>query len=148
MWRETVTDKSLIELEAIIRSFHMSIFKKNKTKVTKVKRKIVYDEISSSLLDNMIQNRQSFEVVAVGGNMMKVVQMIEHAIERKGLRCRVYTVGRVAACGLSVWGGVTGAVGVVSMTAIAMHNLSTFNPDYEIGRDLVDNQLVVDFKKG
>lgn len=148
MWRETVTDKSLIELEAIIRSFHMSIFKKNKTKVTKVKRKIVYDEISNSLLDNMIQNRQSFEVVAVGGNMMKVVQMIEHAIERKGLRCRVYTVGRVAACGLSVWGGVTGAVSVVSMTAIAMHNLSTFNPDYEIGRDLVDNQLVVDFKKG
>jgi hypothetical protein len=70
-----------------------------------------------------------------------------NAIEPAGLKCRVYTKGRIAAAGASLLGGITGAAGIASAISIAAHNLATYNPDYEIVKHLVDNTLSVFYKK-
>lgn len=126
----------------------MVIFNKKKTvKVTTETRKMTFDELEPERLSRMVSSRESFEVIALGGNVIEATKRIEHAIEAEGLRCRVYTMGRVAACGLSFGGGITGLVGVGAAVGIAYHNLYTYNPDYEIGKDLIDNRLEVTFKK-
>lgn len=79
--------------------------------------------------------------------MLKVTEAVERVIESQDLRCRIYTIGRVAAAGLNFAGGVTGLIGIGSIAGILYHNLSTYNPDYKIGKDLVDNKLVVEPKK-
>lgn len=126
----------------------MALFKrKHKVKVTTEKNVITYDELEPEYLNSLIKRRESFEIIAVGGNILKATEMLEKAIESEGLRCRVYTIGRVAVAGLSFAGGVTGLVGVGAVAGIVYHNIFTYNPDYEIGKDLVDNKLEVHCKK-
>lgn len=126
----------------------MALFnKKHKTKITQEVRKLTFEELESERLARMVKSGESFEVVALGGKMIEATKRIEHAIELAGLRCRVYTIGRLGACSLSFYGGVTGLVGVGAMAGIISHNIFTYNPDCKIGKDLIDNKLVVEFKK-
>ncbi len=77
--------------------------------------------------------------------MFKATQMVKQAIEQQRMRCRVYTRDRVAAVAGSAL--ISGGVGTLSLMGIAAHNLMTFDPDYEIGRDIISNKLYVEFKK-
>lgn len=98
-------------------------------------------------INRLISDERSFSVIGLSGNKMtQAIEIIEGAIEGKGLSCRIYTSGRIAAVGGSFFGGVTGIAGVVSGIAIAAHNLATYNPDYEIAKDIVNNKLAVEFK--
>lgn len=90
-----------------------------------------------------IKEKISFEILAVGGNMKEAVLQVERAIEGVGLKCRIYTRGRIASAGASVLGGLTGLAGLGSAVYIAAHNVSTFNPDYEIAKHVIDNKLSV-----
>ncbi|MBL0560978.1 hypothetical protein [Aeromonas hydrophila] len=109
--------------------------------------KIHYDDLDTDKLTALISSRLSFEVTGLSGRMSSAVSKIENAIEPAGLTCRVYTRGRIAAAGASLLGGPAGVAGVISAAGIAVHNLATYNPDYEIAKHLVDNTLSVLYKK-
>jgi imidazoleglycerol phosphate synthase glutamine amidotransferase subunit HisH len=102
-----------------------------------------YDKVKNNI-DSLLKARESFIVIGLGGELLEAVKFVEKEIERHGLKCRVYTRNRsIAAAGALVAGGV----GVASFAAIAVHNLVTFNPDYEIGKDLIDNRLYVTYQE-
>lgn len=109
--------------------------------------KLSYDDLSTDKLASLIRSRRSFEVVGLSGRMSSAISKIENTIEPAGLKCRVYTKGRIAAAGASLFGGITGVAGVASAISIAAHNLATYNPDYEIVKHVVDNTLSVLYKK-
>ncbi len=105
-----------------------------------------FEDLKSNI-DRCISNKSSFSVIGLSGKMNLAIELIENAIERKDLSCRVYTSGRIAAVGGSFFGGITGIAGVLSSVGIAAHNLATYNPDYEIAKHLIDNKLTIEYKK-
>lgn len=110
--------------------------------------KITYDDLENGKADGLIKARASFEVVGLGGRMKSSVQLIETAIESEGLSCRIYTYGRIAAAGGTIFGGPLGALGALSAIGMAAHNLVTFNPDYEVAKHKIEHKLTVTYKKG
>lgn len=106
-----------------------------------------YEDLDSPAAKDLIRAHTTFEVTGLSGRMPSAVQKVENIIESAGLRCRVYTVGRVAAAGGTLFGGVTGVLGIASAVGMAAHNAATFNPDYEIGKHRIDNKLTVKYKK-
>jgi hypothetical protein len=58
--------------------------------------KFTSDEINAQKLDELISSRKSFQIVAVK-NISYIVNLIEGAIEKKSLSCRVYSEMRAAA---------------------------------------------------
>ena len=109
--------------------------------------KLTFDDLATAKLPQLISSKESFEVVGLGGKLLEAVRLVENKIEVTGMTCRVYTVGRVGLAASSFAGGVTGALGLLSATGIAMHNLMTFNPDYEIEKYPTFNRIVVRYKK-
>ena len=110
-------------------------------------KRLTYEELNADKAKDLVAKHESFEVVGLSGRMKSAVVTTENQIESQGLRCRVYTYGRIAAAGATVFGGVTGLVGITSAAGIAAHNLATFNPDYEICKHPVSNKLTVKYKK-
>ncbi|WP_439238611.1 hypothetical protein [Lonepinella sp. BR2919] len=93
----------------------------------------------------LIDQRASFEVCFVElSDMLPLCAELESLIENRGLTCRVYTQNRIASV-------LTGAIkrkwGILSLASIAAHNLFTYDPDYEIGRDLANGRVRVEFKR-
>lgn len=107
--------------------------------------KTVSDEKITSLIDN----KSSFVLEDIDRlNMGEAVRTVERLIESKGLSCRVYTKGRAATVGAAaipisptVIGGWASAIG------IGIHNIATWNPDYEIAKNLATGTLTVKYKK-
>ncbi len=106
-----------------------------------------YDEIESAKVHKLINNKESFQIIGLSGKMSDAVSKIENIIESKNLSCRIFTYGRVAAAGGSLFGGITGVLGLASAVGMAAHNLATYDPDYEIAKHVVDNKLCIDYKK-
>ncbi|WP_228064811.1 hypothetical protein [Muribacter muris] len=44
-------------------------------------------------------------------------------------------------------GFVNPVVGVAALAGIGIHNVMTWNPDFEISRDLANNRIAVEYKK-
>jgi len=109
--------------------------------------RIDYDDLTSEKLKELLTERRSFEVTGLSGRIGDGVKFVEKAIESKGLRCRIYTYGRITAAGASLFGGITGVLGLASAVGMAAHNVVTLNPDYEIAKHLVDNMLTVKYCK-
>ena len=103
--------------------------------------KITFEDIESEISKNLITSRESFEILALSGRMDIAVKQIERTIESLGFTCRIYTKGRVAAAGASLFGGVTGVVGIASAIGMAAHNLATYDPDFEVIKHRIDNKL-------
>ncbi|WP_417420734.1 hypothetical protein [Halomonas sp.] len=95
------------------------------------------------MVKKLIQDRKSFVVYGLSRKMIEAVSNLEKFVEETNLTCRVYTLNRAAAAAGVSWTGF----GTASWLAIASHNLATFNPDYEIGRDLFKNRLHINYKK-
>ena len=106
---------------------------------------VTSNELTSQLIDELISNRQSFKVVAAA-DIGLVVNEIEGRIEKAGLSCRVFTEYRSTALAGSFW-GPTALLGVAAGIGIAAHNLATFNPDYEIGKNKLAGTVMVTHKK-
>ena len=106
-----------------------------------------FDDLTEYKFDRLISERKTFEITGLSGRMSNAVEFVERRIEKKGLRCRIYTYGRVAAAGGSLFGGITGVLGVASVIGMAAHNLATLNPDYEVAKHMVDNMLTVKYSK-
>lgn len=110
-------------------------------------RKIPFDD-SSNIIE-AIRAQESFEVVGCGsGNLSEAVKLVEKIVESNGYACRIYTKNRAAAlAGMLVPTGATQVAGVLSAAGMAVHNLATYDPDFEIMKRPVDNALVVNYVK-
>lgn len=96
--------------------------------------------------EKLVRDRKTFSINTP--NVSRIADKMEKVIERVGFRCRVYTENRAAAMGATlIPTGITRAVGIASAVGIAAHNLATFNPDYEIGKNVINNQVSVTYKK-
>jgi hypothetical protein len=105
------------------------------------------DDLSSEKLSSLIKSRKSFKVVAVK-DIGFMVNKIEGTIEKQDLSCRVYSEFRSAAmAAVAIPTPVTIFGGLAAMAGTAVHNLATFNPDYEIGKNKIKNTLTVIYKK-
>ncbi|MCQ9122097.1 hypothetical protein BKG95_05935 [Rodentibacter pneumotropicus] len=94
---------------------------------------------------NLIDQRENFEIIGIPkGNMKKVCEILENYIESQNLKCRIYTKNRT----VSGFAGVINPVfGAVALVGIGIHNMMTWNPDFEISRDLINNRIAVAYKK-
>lgn len=111
-------------------------------------KKFTSDELDKHQLKSLIEERNSFIVVAVR-DIPSVVNRIEGEIEKQNFSCRVYTEYRSAAiAGMAVPTGITQVAGLAAAVGIGVHNLFTLNPDYEIGKNQVNNTVTVLYKKG
>ncbi|KZX69371.1 MULTISPECIES: hypothetical protein [Alcanivorax] len=109
--------------------------------------KYTSEDITTEKLSELIAKKASFQIVAVK-NISSVVNKVEGAIEKKGLRCRVYTEYRAASlASFAIPTGFTQVTGFASVIGIAAHNLATFNPDYEIGKNKPAGKVTVLYKK-
>ena len=109
--------------------------------------KISYDELTAEKLSELVRAEKTFEVTGLSGRISEATEWVENKIENEGLKVRVYTYGRVVAAGGTLFGGITGVLGLASVVGMAAHNLATLNPDYEIAKHLVDNMLTVKYCK-
>ena len=99
-----------------------------------------------SKVSTLIQEKKSFKVLNVpSGQQATAVELVERAIEAAGLTCRVRTENRGwLAAGLAV---AVPVVGVAAAAAIAGHNLSTKDPDYEVLKEMVGSDIAVNYMK-
>ena len=105
------------------------------------------DEMTSEKLNSLIENKKSFKVVAVK-DIGFIVNKIEGAIEKRDLTCRVYSEFRSVAMGaVAIPTPVTLLGGLAAMVGTAAHNIATFNPDYEIGKNKIKNTVTVIYQK-
>ena len=101
------------------------------------------DELSKEKLDELISSRTSFKVVTVK-DIGYMVNKIEGAIEKVNLKCRVYSEMRTAAiAGIAIPTPVTILGGLAAAASTAIHNVVTFNPDYEIGKNYIKKSISV-----
>ncbi|MFT0213938.1 hypothetical protein VQ643_15270 [Pseudomonas sp. F1_0610] len=98
----------------------------------------------ASLMNELIQQKSSFIINNVDvDDMLEVCADLENAIEAQCLTCRIYTKGRLVAGLLSF---LSYRVGVASIIGIAIHNCLTYNPDYEIARDIANGRILVNYQ--
>ena len=105
-------------------------------------KKIAASEMSIEQIDGLISSHSSFQVVGVD-DIGELVKKLEERIDVKGLKCRIYTEYRSA--GLAA--GTLFGVGAAVAAGIAVHNLATWNPDYEIGKNKLNSSVTVTYKK-
>lgn len=88
--------------------------------------------VSDKKISELVKNRDSFVIEDIARlNMPEAVASIERQIESHGLKCRVYTKGRSAALAGEL---AIPMVGWAAALAMGVHNLATWNPDYEIAK--------------
>lgn len=104
-------------------------------------KKISVNELKKA--EYLIRNHETF-AVADAVNTTEIARKIEAMVESMDMRCRVYTANRAAAMVAAL---ISPPVGVLNAIAIGIHNLATWDPDYEIIKCLIDNQVVVVYKK-
>lgn len=126
-------------------------------------KKFTTDELSTEMIDEMIRSNKSFEIVAIK-DMSYIVNKLEGAIEKQSLKCRVYTgyrgaftgtagVGSIAVAGIIGTEAVIGAAllaapaAVAAGVGIAAHRLATYDPDYEIEKNIFAKSVKVMYKR-
>ncbi|MEI6270022.1 MAG: hypothetical protein WCP01_14180 [Methylococcaceae bacterium] len=105
--------------------------------------------VTNEKIASLIEQRASFVLEDIDTlNISESVKTVEKLIESKGLSCRVYLKGRsatVAAAAIPISPTVIG--GWAAALAIGIHDLATWNPDYEIAKNIVTGTLSINYKK-
>ena len=98
-----------------------------------------------STIKALIDARQNFEVCDMDlGELFAFSQELENYIESLNLKCRLYTKNRLVT---SLSAVLNPRWGILSLAAIAAHNLLTLTPDCEIYRDIANKRVGVVWKK-
>lgn len=107
------------------------------------------DEVTNDQLLSMIKAHESFEIKGINRlDFYRAVEKVEGLIEGEGLSCRVYTTYRsTGMLAAAIANPLTAVAGLASVVGIAAHNVVTWNPDYEIGKNLTLGRLEVTYKK-
>lgn len=103
------------------------------------------ERISNKLIERLIKLKINFSIKT--NNLSEQATRVEKIIEDNNFSCRVYTENRSALVGASALSGIGGLFGIASAVGIAAHNLATYNPDFEIGKNLVDKKINIVYKK-
>lgn len=82
-------------------------------------------------IEQMIKERKSFVLTTVK-DFGDIVAKLEKFVEENDMTCRVYTKKRSAL--------------IVTIPAILLHDILTFDPDYEIAKDRINHRIYVDYK--
>lgn len=106
-----------------------------------------FDDINRQEISELLQKNRSFDVVELRGRMKDAIALIESEIESIGMTCRVYTYGRFVTVGACLAGGILGEMAKAAAVGMVLHNLATFDPDYEIAKNYLSNKLLVRFKR-
>jgi len=94
---------------------------------------------SDESIKNSIVKKETFTVHATGGDLLEYCTRIESLLESANMSCRVRTKNRTA---INTGALLTG-VGVFGFLAQAAHNIATYNPDWEIIRNPLNNKIEV-----
>lgn len=107
------------------------------------------DKVENEKIKSLINDKQSFVIEGISRTMMQeAVHKIESLIESNGFKCRVYTKGRLASVGMAaIPVSPTVLAGWAAGIGIGIHNMVTYNPDYEIAKNYVMGTLTVNYKK-
>jgi hypothetical protein len=102
-------------------------------------------QTSDERILELLRSHQSFVLEDIGRlNISEAVEAIENKIETLGMKCRVYSKGRAATVAAEL---AIPLVGWAAATVIGVHNLVTWNPDYEIGKNRLTGTLTIEYKK-
>lgn len=104
--------------------------------------KISADDLSS-LGPKLISEHRSF-VIYAAQDTSNVASKVEYMVENAGYKCRVYTANRTAVAGGA---SLLTGFGLAALAGIAVHNLATWDPDYEICKHPVDDTVEVNWKR-
>lgn len=102
-------------------------------------------DLSATFIQKLIEYRMNFSINT--DNLSKEAERVEKIIEQKGFTCRIYTENRAAGMGAALFSGLGSVIGAATAIGIAAHNLATYNPDFEIGKNLVDKKINITYKK-
>ncbi|QFG28512.1 hypothetical protein F6476_04545 [Pseudomonas umsongensis] len=107
-----------------------------------------FEEISNDEILERLRNKESFKINKIPfGAYTEATAKIESLVESLGYKCRVYTIGRVGGILPAIGSGVGAVVGIGTALTIAAHNVATWSPDYEIGRNLYGRDIELKYKK-
>lgn len=97
----------------------------------------------------LFKKRESFVLEDIGRtNLGEAAETLEKILRSLDLDCRIYTKGRSAAIAATIIPTpVTVVSGLASAIAIGVHNVATWNPDYEIAKNPAMGTLTVEYKK-
>jgi hypothetical protein len=110
--------------------------------------------LDATQIDSYLKSKSSFEVIGLRGNFIPSIKHIETRIESQGLKCRVISDTKVILAqagslgfiaGLSV--AISGVAAIITGTTIAAHRIATYDPDYEIIKDYINQSLIIQYKK-
>jgi hypothetical protein len=106
-------------------------------------------DVPDEKIGELLDERKSFVLEDIDRlNFSQAVETVERKIEARGMKCRVYTAGRSAViAAAAVPTPVTVLGGWASALAIGAHNLATWDPDYELAKNVATGRLDVNYKK-
>ena len=101
-------------------------------------------EVFGSTIAELISNKSSFAIVGIpSGKQSLAVEMVERAIESRGMKCRVRTANRGWAVGALT--ALTFGGAAIAAAAVGAHNLATKDPDYEIVKEMFGSDIQVEY---
>ena len=106
-------------------------------------------DLTNEKIDELISNKKTFVIKNIPSSFFdQLLLRIEKSIEDKSMKCRVYTEYRSAIfAAMTIPTGVTQIIGIASAIGVGIHNLVTYNPDYELAKNLTSTKLGVIYKK-
>ena len=106
-------------------------------------------DLTNEKIDELISNKKTFVINNIPSSFFdQLLLRIEKSIEDKSMKCRVYTEYRSAIFAvMTIPTGVTQIIGIASAIGVGIHNLVTYNPDYELAKNLTSTKLGVIYKK-
>ncbi|OUI78054.1 hypothetical protein HK18_10945 [Commensalibacter intestini] len=104
-------------------------------------------EISEELILDLVNNKINFRVFNIT-DITATVDFLEKTIESQKFSVRVYTENRSAVlAGGLIPTGFTQLAALGAGIGFALHNLATYNPDFEIGKSIGHDRITVTYKK-
>lgn len=106
-------------------------------------------EITNEQVREKVKARESFTIKGIEAlKFFETVSTVEKIIEDQDLKCRVYTTYRAMTMGaLAISNPFTALAGIGAAVGIAAHNVVTWSPDYEIGKNMSMGLIEVTYKK-
>lgn len=87
---------------------------------------------------DLIKDHETF-AISDAVDTTRIANQIEKIIELHDMTCRVYNANRATSIAAAlIPTPATVLFGAISAASIAIHNIATYNPDYEIIKCLID----------
>lgn len=89
-------------------------------------------------IENIIKCNKSFKIFGATGKLLNYCKDVESVIESQGMTCRIYSKNRIGVTLILSWPTFG-----FSLVLHLLHMVLTYNPEWEIERDVVNNSIIV-----